>query len=219
MADFRSRSLSLLDRVYDFVGGTRGLSKFDLAGSVQPVSDLSRMAALGSRGQQGIDPGGGYLTLGVTDTHVASGAIRTANDVYALFTSISAFADFNQGGKFDHRLWCIDAYAGTDSGDSGLFVSGAEGLEFPATTPSREVLIRKWDDISVAPKSGGLEGAAQYDSSAGSSVNTGVIPIMPRFLPPGAIWNTFSNLNDAGVFRHFMLFWAGPLGATPPGYY
>jgi len=213
VTEFRSRALQVLDRLYDFVGQTRGLNEFDLAGSVQPVHDFSRESELGSRGQLGIDPGFGYLTLGVTDTHVGAGAIRTVSDLYALFASISGFADFRAGGIDDHRLWFIDAFAGTDTGDGPLFLGANEGLQFNATTPPREVMVMEYESIRSAPRSGGLEPAVPYTSS-----NVYLPQLLPRYLPPGTIWNSFSNFSGAGVFRHFFLFWGGPLGAAPPGY-
>lgn len=205
MGKFLQRSLGVLDRVYDFVGGTRGLSEFELGGSIQPVHDMSREAELGSRGVAQ----GGYLSLGQTFVHSGVGTLFVATDVYAAFDSIARFSDFRSTAKDQHRLWLLDIFGAVDGTVANWSFSMSAALLAP---DDRTQFLAQYDSTQAIT----VTGAAPLAMT--SSVNT---PLDRRTYPalwqPGTIWQGRSTATDAVTTRLHTLWWAGPLGTTPPG--
>lgn len=202
MGKFLQRSLGVLDRVYDFVGGTRGLSEFDLAGSIQPVHDMSREAELGSRGVAQA----GFLQLGQTFVHAAPGGVTVSTDVYAAFDSIAAFSDFRSTGKDLHRLWLLDIFGSTDS------AANFNGLSSQAELApnDRTQFLGTWDATNNA---GGARLSLVKSSTADTDRRR-----YPALWQPGSLWISDSSaINGAVTTRLHTLWWAGPLGTTPPG--
>lgn len=210
MTQFRSRSLSVLDRLYNFIGGTRGLNRFDLAGAIQPVHDFSREAELGSRGTEA---NSGYLSIGDTLTNASMGAttIFSSRDVYASFDLVGALNDFSSRL---HRLWLIDIFGTvTVDGDQGNWSSSGAGIKYQ--DPVRVRLLKNWND-DLGPLAS-LEDRPMVADETRSPVPF-TRPIYLPFIPtlPTLLQSTSVSTDDCEVRIHW-LFWAGPIGTTPPG--
>jgi len=207
VTDFRARSLSVLDRVYEFIGGTRGVSQFELGGSIQPVHDLSREAELGSRGEREA----GFLMLTQTFAHVGATVIFETTDVYNSFDLLRAVVDFDSRGSRRHRLWLLDIFG---SSDLAAFTQLSTGATIPVLTGAggfQTLYLADWNQTRTAPVSGGPRPLVHSDAG----------DLQPRRLPalwqPGTIWNTRSSSSGNDTIRVSTLWWAGPLGTTPPG--
>lgn len=209
MAEFQSRSLSLLDRIYDFVGGTRGLSRFSLEGDIQPVHDLSREAELGARNLS-IALGGGYLALGMTLTHAGADTQFGVMDPYAALASIPNFSDFDPVGQRKDRLWLVSMFA-TQTVDTAV----SAGVEMEYLPTERNRLLARWNDSATSLRSGGANRPLVTATGNLGGVNPPVV--FPIQVPTLTLFN-FRNVSGAAVtVRFHLIWWAGPLGAPPPG--
>jgi len=200
MAGILQRAIQVLDRLYNFPGGTRGLNEFDLAGPIQPVHDLSRMAEFGARGAAD----NGYLYLGQALENATAGAatIFAATDVYAAF---EAFTD-RQFRQADHTLWLARLFGDLEQVGSSNWTSAASGVIFPDT---RTLLLAEWAADRSPIASAGRRPLARLTTTP---------PLYrPLFFPTGSTWNTSSLSTDDNIMRAHSIWWAGPIGVTPPG--
>lgn len=208
MGKFQSRSLEVLDRLYDFVGGTRRMDTFDLAGSVQPVHDMSREAELGSRGVRQ----GGFIYIGDTLTNATMGVttIFTSRDIYASLDSVGVLQDFSSRL---HRLWLMDVFGSVD--DTGVTNFTEAGAAIKYQDPAvRLQFLRHWDGVTASVASGEDHPMVQIEAS---------LPFQrtrPLYLPfggtPTLLQANAISSDDCTARVHWLL-WAGPIGTTPPG--
>jgi len=204
VAGILQRAVQVLDRLYNFPGGTRGLREFDLASAIQPVHDLSREAEFGARGAQD----SGYLYLGQTIENDTGGSatIKAASDVYALFDSIGEFSNFRIA---DHRLWLMTIFGQVDTVNATNWTSCQSGIVFPN---NRVQIMAHFDaDLTALIASGG-----KPMISAESNLPQQLVQI-PQFFPLGASWNTSCSFTNDAIARIQSIWWAGPIGVTPPG--
>jgi len=202
------RVLQVLDRLYDFPGGTRGLNEFDLASAIQPVHNVGRMAELGARGADN----SGFLYIGQALVNVSS-APETAlasTDIYGAFDSIGEFSNFRTQ---DHRLWLYELFAGVDDVTPGNWTDGATAIQFDPDGTDRQVILQHWD-FDIGPITAG--GARP---AVGGFIPMEVIPVRayPIFFPLGSRLVTRSLSQNNVTFRTHTIWWAGPIGVTPPG--
>lgn len=203
MAGILQRAIQVLDRLYNFPGGTRGLSEFDLAGAIQPVHDLSREAEFGSRGAQD----SGYLYIGQTLDNDSSGAetTRVSTDPYVAFTSIGEFSNFRTA---DHRLWLMGVFGSVDTLGAANWTNMQPALQF---ANDRVLILANYDADVTAPIASGSRPLVQNEASLPQPFQ------MPIFLPVGTLLVTASASTDDVISRLHAIFWGGPIGVTPPG--
>ena len=207
MPPFRSRSLAVLDRLYDFIGGTRGLSEFDLAGQIQPVHDTSREAELGSRGLTEA----GFLMLSQTFAHAAANTIFASTDVYASFDALTAVVDFDSTGSKRHRLWLLDVFGTSDTGLISEVITSARIPVITGAGGTQTQKLARWDRTFLSAESGGPQTLQE------GIIPSPVAPRLPTLWATGTIWDTRSVSSGIDAMRISTLWWAGPLGTTPPG--
>jgi len=206
MPPFQARNLGVLDRVFDFVGGLRGVSEVDFAGAIQPVLDVSRLASLGARNLDN-----GYLILGDTDVHVAIGQIFSSRDVYAVFDSVGQINDFNSTGQRNDRLWYIRSFATND--DFADFADASVAIKF--IDPDRTFMTYRWSGSGPAQEAGGVVPCVENVRIQSNVRGDGD----PVFLPVGTLilGQSLSAVGGTVTVRRHNVFWAGPQGVTPPG--
>jgi len=210
VAGILARALVVLDRLYNFPGGTRGLTEFDLASPIQPVHDLSREVELGSRGA--VD--GGYLRIGVTLENATAGAatIEATQNFYDLFDSITQFSEFRTR---DHRLWLVEVYGTVDAVNSGNWTNVRCGRRIDPGGTNRMKQIFQADTLLNSPESGGGIPVGNVDAS------DRLTPLMfvPDLIQPGTLYKSAATSIDDSIARINFTLWAGPIGTTPPGLY
>ena len=203
MAEFSNRPLAVLGRLYKFLRSSSVRSDFDTTSAIQPVHDVSRESELGTRGRAQA----GYLQLGQTFVHPGADARTVQSDVYALFDSIPRFSDFRSGGDDQHRLWLLDIFGSSSGG--GTLVTSVDSVALLAPD-DRSQFLAGWDDAA---------GSAGVALAPLTRVNTTLWDDRqyPAIWQPGSLWITQSVSSAANTVRVHTLWWAGPLGTTPPG--
>lgn len=209
MTDFLNRPLGVVGRLFQFINGATQRNAVDLSSEIQPVFDYSRQAELGARGQNLQ----GYLALGQTLENDTGGAadILISSDPYALFDSITQFSDFR---TLLHRLWLVDLYGSVDELGNANWTKQTTGIIYNDTTNPRIRGLKHWDDFTDPLKL--TEGHPLLLDEAQSF---GPFPSLPIYLPVGTEWETTASSTDDCISRCHAVFWAGPIGTTPPGSY
>lgn len=209
MAGILQRAIAVLDRLYNFPGGTRGLSEFDLDSPITAVHDLSREAEHGARGTQAQ---GGYLQLGQTLENDTAGAVTilVSTDVYAAF---DATGDLNDFRSADHRLWLIGVFGSVDDTNNANWTNSKTTIRYGPGGNNRTQILAVWDlDISSTVAAGDRPMVAD-EGELPAPVN------FPIFFPIGTLWESDSVSTNDCIARIHSLWWAGPIGTTPPGMY
>jgi len=206
VAGILQRVIQVLDRLYNFPGGTRGLAEFDLAGAIQPVHDLSRMADMGARGAED----NGYLYVSSNLANISGGAATTL-DLVVPYTSFDASAAAQNFRSVDHRLWLVDVYCTVDPTNAGNWTETIATIQIRnKMTQDGIQILQRWNADHFAPISGGLR-PATIDQDFASQVQ------FPLFLPSEsllAIGMVSTNDCESTVYTTW---WAGPIGVSPPG--
>lgn len=210
MTEFLNRPLSAVTRIFRLFNGESQRSALDLSAAMQPVYDYSRQSELGSRGVAA----GGYLYLGQTLTHAIADTQFASTNPTIAFDSIFEFSDFDSGGARQHRLWLVDVFANLDDpGDN--FTAVRTGWEINAVTPPRLKILAMFDKAAGALTSGGDLPCFQDESgpvAQGPFLQNG-----PYLFDSADEWVSVSVSSGTLVTRVHSIWWAGPLGTTPPG--
>jgi len=218
---FRARSLGVLDKVYDFDGGTRGLSEFDLEGAIQPVHDLSREAELGS----GHGRNHGFYIMRIVNTHVGVGSIT---DQLNIFTPTNRFGTYTPVDPSSEWIWGFNAWMEADEATD--FASATLHLN-AGTGGSRDSLLGAFEPAGAGAGTDppGIRLIAFWNAIVGASppdLGNRSNTIMPSYnirpfpIPFAQAVLTFVSTSDtAGTIEiaMSMLIWRGPRGVTPPG--
>jgi len=194
--------IQVLDRLYNFPGGTRGLTEFDLASPILPVHDVGRMAEFGARGQRD----SGYLFITQILTNDTGGALT-------LFfsTNIYGALDGNPGIDFrtaDHRLWIIQVAGNVANTNATNFTRGLTALNIPT---DKVFSLSNYMTDSLSPISSGGFRPMLSDSDTESK------PELPIFVPLQSFWQGNVVWTNDNIVRYELMLWAGPIGVTPPG--
>lgn len=88
MAGFSARPLGILDRIYRFIGGLRGVGDVNIEGSIQLVHDVAPGAIRASSYR--FERGGGVVTLNVSQAHVGATTVRSAYSLTGIIGSVDA---------------------------------------------------------------------------------------------------------------------------------
>lgn len=209
MAKFQRKPLGVLDGIFNFVGGLKGVDRIDLGSDVSTVLDLGRMAEKSGYG----GPAFGRIrwTDVITLGGASTGRVRCLHSDLATALNL-ATQDFdwwllNLGG------WCSTADR-ADLSTVSAAVSGpstARDAVMVGTPQETLQIIGSWSSAELASRS---SGSTDYGALVASGPFSPGLPWrMPR---DGALtWNLVSTaamtLNVMGNF------WVGAVGATPPG--
>jgi len=201
VAKTRTRALQLLDGIWNFVGGTRGLSEYDLAGAIQPVSDLGRISEIGS----GYSRAEGFFSGGALLTAVGAGTQR------ANFQPQDNI-DFHNKLLSGSWMWLLNysvmtntAAAHTNS--SALMQIIAEAGSFGA----QDKLLYGLTGVINTSIRGALPDLPVTFGANGWEAR------FPMYVPRGSTIFFATDFSAAATANHFFLLWAGPRGARPPG--
>lgn len=196
---FTKRVLTILDGIYDFVGGQTGPPAIDLASPITVVHDVSREAERAS----GEGSASGYISLRVILTHAAADTQRG---------EILIPADFS-ATNFDvvlHDLWLIATFV--RNSDTDDFASGAAGILWPAIPPDmpfgRVEFVQSWGTVEYAIVVGG---AIQIEPLI-------ALGYQPRLISGADSLSFLAISNGASSSTMTGLFWFGSIGSTPPGW-
>jgi hypothetical protein len=111
VTEFRKKPLGLLDTIYGFVGGLRGVSRLALAQPITVVHDVSREAELGGfdgffgRGQGAVD--GTFFTIAIDNVHGAASTIQTGVGVYSNQSTTWALPGFVPPDPDRETVWLL----------------------------------------------------------------------------------------------------------------
>jgi len=199
--------IQVLDRLYNFPGGTRGLTEFDLASPILPVHNVGRMAELGVRTLDN-----GYLYLAVKYENDTGGALdlRNVTNLYAVINALFA-AEFRTA---DHRLWLISSYGSLDDTGSTDFIQASTGLILPSSLISAvQNTMMLWQ---AAAETAALVANGQHSLFVDHDLMAPPFNY-PFFIPVGTTWVGRMQTANNGIGHIYSILWAGPIGVTPPG--
>lgn len=217
MASFNRSPLRVVDRIYGFIGGLRGLVDFALGSSIQPVHDVSRESELGS----GLGSELGYFTTQNRDSHVAAGEIRTTADPWAFAETM------DRTERRELMVWLIYAGFLTDNNLARFFAQSLS-IEYPLVvnilgSPNIQPqwLISNYKHVtggSAAPEAGVLLGAIAENDTDTNFPKPIQVPL-PFPVPDGSTIRRVSSQTGVGDIRidSYELWWMGARGARPPG--
>lgn len=208
MTEFTRRPLQLLDRVYRFVGGTKGVNRLGLNRDITLVHDVSREAE-----RSGIPPWFGYLewkdscsTAATLEKNITRDA-----DILPLLHGVDS--------ELDYELYILRVCSHVVAADIGdvdfhsfswhtLTTDPDFVIEVPGSTVNRMDLI-----YSCAGSDFGM-----FANSAGADYyGCSYMPVRPiRTMPEAMLQFQADHNASANAWFAFDL-WAGPLGSTPPG--
>lgn len=203
MPQFLKRPLGLIDRLFRVDGAQPAPTQLSTELPIQPVLDVSRMAELGR-------PDGGAFGLfiqGVDLAHAGADTQEGSYDPYAVTDSLYPNED----------VWCwlLGMWA---AASASALTAASQSLAYAPlanSIPRRDRLL--WYSNAVVSLSD--QGVAPatlpvaYIPSATSPRDA-----MPVAVPPGSVIRVIAISSGAIATERFEgLFWAGPLGARPPG--
>ncbi len=199
MGIIRRGVLQVMDRLYDLAGGPVP-TIVDVDSPVISVHDVSREAELGARPRQS-----GYIFKETQLINGTAGAatIRVSLDLYGLFNNT---LDFRSA---DHRLWFCGAHGSVANTGAGNWTRGGLGIFLPG---SKIISGGHWNDDETDPYVSG--GGHQLDRGTDNQYWT-----PPLFCPPKTVLNSYSTSTDDCNMSIWMIWWAGPIGVTPPSMY
>lgn len=202
MAQFTAKPLGLLERVYRFVGGQRGLSEFDLSTQIQPVHDVAPSAErLAVRERFTNAP---LVALQSTEVHGAPGT------QYGSLAITPATVGGFTGINVQELEQNFDLYVRRCAVDVGATVPNAliQAITFPPAVAGM-----------AAPATVGIYAAfTSYFVAIGVGLpdnTTRQIPLNFR-VPWGSTWLTRSTSTVAGTVVQTVFFELVLKGAAPP---
>jgi hypothetical protein len=212
VAEFTRRPLQILDGIYRFVGGLRGVNTVDLSSDITLVHDVSRLAERNGYGDnQGylrwdgsIDVNGGPLeAILIRDTDVRP-VLKYDNELYELWIMRASAYQAMSLPSADLLTLFVGRDANSEPGGcpEGAIVLGTGGDE---SAP-----VCSWalaDQVYTSDSSGNTRGAYSTDPTLFKPVR---VPI------GGFVGWSWKTIGATEVFFTTWM-WAGPLGSTPPG--
>lgn len=204
MTEFTRRPLAILDNIYRFVGGLKGVNRLNLTQDIQLVHDVARQGEKGGLG--------GYfgrirwtdeISINGTDEKV----ITRPADVAPLLT-----VDNEQ-----YELWITDVSGYVSTADladmtEATFLIGCQGgSQFQNRIGTNQITNMPYAHFLAAD-------FVQSCNSAGTVYQAVAYhPPQPIRVPPawhlGVVITTTASAN----FHFDVELWAGPFGASPPG--
>jgi len=207
VTQFTGRVLKRLDSIWRFVGGVQGFSDMNLAGSIQPVEDLSRQSELGS----GLGASGGYFQRGFTFGPV-SGTTRNSLDPW---TSVDDF----EPQRVRASVWLLGCWAQHDTTNvelGGISLTMPGSFIAPGLLSDNELLLAYFDsEIAVGIASATVFPMVAHENWS-STLQNGVSSL-PMSIPDGSTLNFMGHASGVGTISLSCLMWMGAAGARPPG--
>lgn len=204
---FLSRGVSILDRVYRFVGGQVFTDRFALRSAIQPVHDLSRMAELHSQ----LDAFGGLVWPAVTLEHAAADTRDGTYDPFGATQTIPAWPGNSAGLEVPTDAWAWLLALGVVhdvATDPVVNVSVA----YPAAGGSGLAL-----DLPIARFG---QPTRSFNASVADLVEFSDPPTLTRLPVPilnGGAVRVRSVSAAAGTSQTNLVIWVGKTGTYPPG--
>jgi len=212
MTSFTKKPLGMLDNIYKFVGGVRGVSSIDLGSDIQLVHDVSRQAE-----REGFSPSRWLWTNRV----VAGGA--GDHIVTQAYSELWVYLQQYQLGDFDAYITRLGAWlASIDKADltSGSVIMYSQASTFnyvsrfgqPSLVTLIPDLLEEWDGVTEVQVTGPTEYAVASQGAAGL-----------RRLETPVLWKPSSSLSylfttgAACTVYAWADVWVGSKGCTPPG--
>ncbi len=216
---FRNAPLRLLDRIYGFVGGLRGVRSVDLSSPIVLVHDVSREAELGTYSGIGIAlPGSAYFAI--VHDHVHAGA-DTVADSSPVYENQSAAAFFLAG------------FPPIDPDKETVWIVGAGGMSLNGLTTVAYIQVALLPKASAGSGTGVDQAVIRWSGSDSVANSNGDHPL--RTTEPGfgqypfPIPITNKALNNSPILwtsatsgADTIDMWLNcirlPVGVFPPGY-
>lgn len=210
MAEFKSRALIALDRIYDRITGQQAPTAIDTTGPIQLVHDVSRMVEIGS-GQANLSTSG-LVTSAVGVTHGGADTQQAAFDPYAQSAVNLAWLAEDVDSWYWLYRFSIQFAANVDPAVTvSAYVQG--GSPFPQLDSGDFPLYSTATGAGIEFNEGAdTVGVPELIRGAGA---------MPAVLPfpifRGGSVRLFSVGAAAGAVRLNLMGWAGKIGTFPPG--
>lgn len=206
MGEFTRRPLAILDGIYRFVGGLRGVNRVDLTSDLTLVHDVSRQAE-----KAGI---GGYF-----GNVFWEGTVSGNGTIEEMITRPSDIQPALNLDSEYYELWVMRFAARTTTADEGDFTSfsvyqGRDGTS-AGGAPRLATLVgsaQVWSD--VLEEFTGFSGASNSAGTTQPSVGSTFRPVRTT---PGGFLGVQIVTTAAAVLYFKVDLWAGPLGSSPPG--
>jgi len=211
MTQFLRRPLTLLDRVYNFVGGMKGVGSVDLNSDITLVHDVSREAER--------DGYGSFMGRCFWSGQVVS-TIAGKKEEIVFRTSFQEALGFTDER---YELWLIHAQAQCSEADraditSVSLVAGRDTISAPpgtirnylelGTPQAVATPVGYWTELVLSCEGGGV------NRGGCSTADKWALPI--RTVAGGFLaWQVECTAANTVSFQTEM--WAGRLGTTPPG--
>ena len=210
MADFNSRAILVLDRIYRFVGGKTLGRLFDTETPITPVHDVSREAEIGAGFGQSL----GYWNWNRFRAAAGAETYRYADDIKTQLTWYSNPDPANTWTWLLHAGFNISAATLTRC--SAVLWQPAFGGVLPGTpgTPY-------WASLGVyfANDVGGCTDQAGTGGTFEGQTTTNIEAARQYPIPvfDGATLSLEVTVGGACSWNFSALMWTGPKGVLPPG--
>jgi len=211
MTQFQRKPLGVLDGIYGFQGGIKGVNRLDLSSDITIVHDVSRQAEKAGFGNQTF----GYVRWreNITTAGAASSGARcTAAQIETALGLNPQTYDWwilNIGGYCsDGDISDIDTLVGAVEGPAahlGDFQDVGSGTSLPMFGVFYDSVVHR----VLRPSSGSTYyGVLMFES---------LYNALPIRMPSGAAFSLTLKTSAAATFYALAHFWVGARGATPPG--
>ena len=181
----------------------------NLEGQVQPVTDFSRLAELGS----GLGASNGYFMQDFVFTFGGvGGTTRNTSNPWE-------FVDQFEPQRERASVWLLGCWASnTNSNIENVGISVTMPAVGDGSVSARELLLAYFKGNVTVPVTGaGIIPMWARAAVAEGQGNMGLYARMPLDLPDGAILNFMGDAAGSGTVYITAMCWAGAAGARAPG--
>jgi len=219
MAEFLSRPLGMLERIFRFRGAKKSISQLDLENPASLVVDLSRYAQSGHGQYQGL-----YRYTGTVSNAGAATAQATIGTAQILIDlglmESGAPAGPGAGGPLqEYWVWLMEV--GVRVSNSGTCGNGTIGIGGSATAPYRVLGTGAETDQYLRYLTGtSLASTATGAGTVNVFMQSTYVPggEIPRLLYPGDTLTFRFTSTGACDYYWGAWLWVGPGGSGPPGF-
>jgi len=203
MAEFTQRPFGVLDGIYRFQGGLRGVNRLDLRSDITMVHDVSRQAE-----KAGI--GGFYGNILYQNEVTINGQ---GADLLDRVTEIQPFIGKDDE---DYELYALkfSCYVGT--GDLNDIAELTVGISNEGTL-ERAILLGAGQKFYIPLANWIKTDAATMYQSPGFASTFAWVPDQPVRIPPASAAQFYYETIASAVLHWSWELWAGAAGSSPPG--
>lgn len=210
MAEFRGPVLRYFSDLFRTAAGPSTPREIDVSSPVQPVADVSRVAARGV-----------YIRTGIAWSHAGASTVRDS----ALASSVVGLVE-PEPITSDVDAWLVRTGLLVDAATVGALGAVRTGVRVsnpPGPSDQQVMPLASYNGfVNPGPELIVGEGVAVFPVQWVSGV-TDLVPVaerLPVLLRPDEGVGVFVASESTGVVtfaRLTMIWWIGPRGATPPG--